>query len=123
MHERNEILVMLLVAGFFGSSFWPVLYGWVDLMTLEGWLTLLSGYGNLMIACVTLGLVISTGTIVIALPRFMFRALTKKSSDQRLAVTRALRILKSIGYQSLQHLWRMTWWLAGNVRRRTNIAG
>ena len=96
MHERYEILVMLLVAGFFSSSFWPVVCGWVDLMTLAGWLTLLAGFGELMIACAVLGLVISLSTLLSVLPGFLLRSFNDPCSTERRVIIRGAHHLKLV---------------------------
>ena len=123
MHERDEILVMLLVAGFFGSSFWPVLCGWVDLMTLDGWLTLFSSYGTMVVACTVLGLIMSVGTLLIAVPGFMYRCITDRESAERRVFVYAAGLPKIVLRHSLLQIWRMTWWLAMLIKRRVNAPG
>lgn len=123
MHERDEILVMLLVAGFFGSSFWPVLCGWVDLMTLDGWLTLFSSYGTMVMTFAVLGLVISIGTVLIALPGFLFRCITDGESRERRIFLYATGVPRFVLRHLARQIWRTTWWLAIFVKRQVNPAG
>lgn len=105
MHEFDEILVMLLVTGFFASAFWPVLCGWVDLGTLQGRVSLSSTYGNLVIGCIVLGLSIAIGNLMIALPVFLLHCIKDKASPERRAVIRHINVLQSIAYQGLECVW------------------
>lgn len=123
MHERDEILVMLLVAGFFGSSFWPVFCGWVDLMTLDGWLSLCASYGTMVVSCAVLGLVISIGTALIALPGFLFRCVKDRRSSERQAFLYMAGLPKIVLHHIVRQIWRTTWWLAMFIKRQLNTVG
>ena len=57
MKERYEFLFMLLIACFVGSSFWPLVCGWVDISTLAGWRELIGGFISLAAVFAAFGLV------------------------------------------------------------------
>jgi hypothetical protein len=74
MHERDEILVMLLTSGFFGTSFWPVVCGRVDIGTLAGWVELCANFGTALIVGGLLGLLAAIGYVLAGFPLWCVRA-------------------------------------------------
>ena len=118
MHERNEFLVMLLAAGFFSSSFWPVVCGWVDLTSLDGWLVLFADFGTMVIGCTVFGLMILAGNLIASLATFLYRACNDSSSKERELSMRCIRLTARMFYLALKQGWKLSWWIAQSIRRR-----
>lgn len=46
MTDRGHIIIILVVACFAGTSFWPVVMGWVDVSTFAGWVERVESFGT-----------------------------------------------------------------------------
>jgi hypothetical protein len=112
MTERDQIFIILVVACFAGTSFWPVVMGWVDLGSFDGWLELVANFGS----CALTVLVFSVGGIagyfLLDLFGWCFRALVNVHSDEREGLKRGVNTVLRTAYLLADTVWKLLWKLA-----------
>ena len=106
MNERDSIALMLILAGFVGASFWPVLCGWVDLGTLAGWTELVATYGLCILTVLAFSVVGIAGYLVAGVVRWLMAALTSRRSPGRARL-----------YWVANGGWKLVWWMQWYLRR------
>ena len=117
LNERDEIGLMLLTAVFFGSSFWPALMGWVDLLTLAGWAELFTNYLRTLLVISMIGITLTIGRIFACAVHWATRALmTRRSSERELASAFIRNVFRGMCV-AVNHAWKLAWWAAASLRK------
>lgn len=119
MNDRDYMFVLLVTTLFTGTSFWPVVMGWVDLATLDGWIQLVSTFGILVLVVIVFTLGGAFGYATACVSRWLGQALLRSRSDERAQLRSQLSGTLRLLYTVLSQAWKLVWWGSWWLRRRS----
>ena len=112
MIERDQIFLILVVACFAGTSFWPVVMGWVDLGSFDGWLELVANFGSCALTVMVFSIGGIAGYFLLDFVGWGFRVLVNVHSEDRQRTKHGVYTALRTVYRLADTVWKILWKLA-----------
>lgn len=119
MTDRDHIIIILVVACFAGTSFWPVVMGWVDVGTFAGWVELMESFGTCVLTMMVFSIGGIAGFFLLDCVSWCFRAVVTVAFDERTHLRRLTRGALRFLYVLLDGTWKFGWKLVCGFNRNS----